>query len=64
MRVLIIPIATRTKKKGLIGQFENGGGEWAPAGMPVEVNTHGFPTQADGKAIPHGIYDFTNDEEW
>jgi hypothetical protein len=32
--------------------------------MPVEVNTHAFPTQADGKAIRCGIYDLTNDEGW
>ena len=53
-----------TKKKELIGQFKNGGREWAPAGKPVEVNTHDFPSQADGKAIPYGVYDLANDEGW
>ena len=53
-----------TKKTELIGQFKNGGRQWAPAGTPVEVNTHDFPSQAEGKAIPYGIYDLANDEGW
>ena len=57
-------ISVDTKKKELVGQFKNGGREWAPAGVPVEVNTHDFPSQADGKAIPYGIYDLANDEGW
>jgi hypothetical protein len=57
-------ISVDTKKKELIGQFKNGGREWAPGGKPVEVNTHDFPSQADGKAIPYGIYDLTHDEGW
>jgi hypothetical protein len=57
-------ISVDTKKKELIGQFKNGGREWAPAGTPVQVNTHDFPSQADGKAIPYGVYDLANDEGW
>ncbi len=57
-------ISVDTKKKELIGSFKNGGREWAPSGVPVEVNTHDFPSQAEGKAIPYGIYDLTNDEGW
>jgi Rhodopirellula transposase DDE domain len=57
-------ISVDTKKKELVGQFKNGGREWAPAGKPVEVNTHDFPSQAEGKAIPYGIYDLANDEGW
>ena len=45
-------ISVDTKKTELIGQFKNGGRQWAPAGTPVEVNTHDFPSQAEGKAIP------------
>jgi hypothetical protein len=33
-------------------------------GKPVEVNTHDFPSQAEGKAIPYGVYDLANDEGW
>jgi hypothetical protein len=50
-------ISVDTKKKELIGEFKNGGREWAPAGAPVEVNTHDFPSQSEGRAIPYGIYD-------
>jgi hypothetical protein len=57
-------IAVDTKNKELIGEFKNGGREWAPAGEPVRVNTHDFPSQARGKAIPYGIYDPTHDEGW
>jgi transposase len=57
-------ISVDTKKKELVGEFKNGGREWAPAGEPVEVNTHDFPSQAEGKAIPYGIYDLANDEGW
>ena len=57
-------ISVDTKKKELIGEFKNGGREWAPAGKPVKVNTHDFPSQASGKAIPYGIYDLAHDEGW
>jgi transposase len=57
-------ISVDTKKKELIGEFKNGGREWAPAGEPVQVNTHDFPSQARGKAIPYGIYDLAHDEGW
>jgi hypothetical protein len=57
-------ISVDTKKKELIGQFKNGGREWAPAGAPVQVNTHDFPSQAQGRAIPYGIYDLAHDEGW
>jgi transposase len=57
-------ISVDTKKKELIGEFKNGGREWAPAGAPIEVNTHDFPSQARGRAIPYGIYDLAHDEGW
>src|SRR4051812_25284172 len=57
-------ISVDTKKKELIGEFKNGGREWAPGGTPVLVNTHDFPSQARGKAIPYGIYDIAHDEGW
>ncbi len=48
-------ISVDTKKKELVGEFKNGGREWAPAGKPVEVNTHDFPSHARGKANPYGV---------
>jgi len=57
-------ISVDTKKKELIGEFKNGGREWARAGEPVEVNTHDFPSHARGKATPYGVYDLALDEGW
>ncbi len=50
-------ISIDTKKKELVGEFENAGAEWHPAGSPPKANTYDFPSMADGKAIPYGIYD-------
>jgi hypothetical protein len=36
-------ISIDSKKKELVGEFANGGREWAKKGCPVEVNTHDFP---------------------
>lgn len=47
-------ISIDTKKKELVGEFKNAGQEWRPAGEPVEVLTHDFPSDAAGKAIPSG----------
>jgi hypothetical protein len=60
-------ISVDTKKKELIGDYANGGTEWAPTGEPERVNVHDFADPALGeyaKAIPYGIYDVANDEGW
>jgi hypothetical protein len=57
-------ISIDTKHRELIGEFKNGGREWAPKGQPVEVNTHDFPSQANGVAIPYGVYDLARNEGW
>jgi hypothetical protein len=54
-------ISIDTKKKELVGQFKNPGREWRPAGAPPRVNTYDFPSIANGKAIPYGIYDIAED---
>jgi hypothetical protein len=48
-------ISVDTKKKELIGCFKNDGKAWSE--QPVEVNDHDFRSQAQGIAIPYGIYD-------
>ena len=48
-------ISIDTKKKELIGPFKNPGDAWSRE--PVAVKDHDFPSEADGKAIPYGIYD-------
>ena len=57
-------ISVDTKHRELVGEFKNGGREWARSGEPVEVNTHDFPSHADGKAIPYGVYDLARNEGW
>jgi transposase len=57
-------ISVDTKKKELLGAFKNAGRQWRPAGQPVEVNTHDFPSDSTGKAVPYGIYDITANTGW
>jgi len=57
-------ISVDTKHRELVGEFKNGGREWARSGEPVEVNTHDFPSHAKGKAIPYGVYDLARNEGW
>jgi hypothetical protein len=44
-----------TKKKELIGNFRNPGRLWCR--QPPEVDEHSFPSQAEGVAVPFGVYD-------
>jgi hypothetical protein len=50
-------ISVDAKKKELVGPFKNGGRTWRPQGKPQEVNTKDFPSLAEGKALPYGVYD-------
>ena len=54
-------ISIDTKKKELVGKFKNPGREWHLAGEPPKVNTYDFPSMAEGKAIPYGVYDIGKD---
>jgi Rhodopirellula transposase DDE domain len=55
-------VSVDTKKKELVGSFENRGRRWQPVGDPEAVNVHDFPAQGIGKAIPYGTYDVRRDE--
>ena len=57
-------ISVDTKKKELVGRYQQGGREWGPAGRPEKVLIHDFRTAAVGKAIPYGIYDVGRDLGW
>jgi len=57
-------ISVDTKKKELVGRYTQAGKEWHPKGEPVDVSTYDFPSQADGKAIPYGVYDVTDNSAW
>jgi hypothetical protein len=48
-------ISVDTKKKELIGNFRNAGRIWCRE--EEIVNVHDFPSDAEGRAVPYGIYD-------
>ena len=48
-------VSIDTKKRELIGNFKNQGTTWERS--PQAVNDHDFRSQADGIAIPYGVYD-------
>ena len=55
-------ISVDCKKKELVGNFKNGGAEWHPRGDAPKVNDHDFLSQAEGRAVPYGVYDIGRDE--
>ena len=48
-------VSIDTKKRELVGNFKNQGTTWERS--PQAVNDHDFRSQADGIAIPYGVYD-------
>ena len=50
-------ISVDTKKKELIGNYENKGRQWRKTRSPVRVNGHDFPDPSVPRAYPYGIYD-------
>lgn len=48
-------LSVDSKKKELIGNFCNAGATWCKSG--TEVNAHDFPSDAQCKAVPYGLYD-------
>ena len=57
-------ISVDAKKRELIGNYKNNGAEWRPKGLPEEVNAYDFLTDAEGVAIPYGIYDLQKNNGW
>jgi transposase len=57
-------ISVDSKKKEQIGNFKNCGREWLPNGIFEDVNIYDFPTLADGKVIPSGLYDIYKNQGW
>jgi len=57
-------ISVDAKKKELIGNFKNNGKEWNNKGKPIETKVYDFPSDAEGKVTPYGIYDITNNKGW
>jgi len=50
-------ISVDTKKKELLGNYDNAGQQWLPAKQPVKVQGHDFPSPEVPRAYPYGIYD-------
>jgi hypothetical protein len=57
-------VSVDTKKKELVGEFNNKGREWQPQGEPIEVLMHDFMNKDLGKAIPYGVYDIAKNQGW
>jgi len=57
-------ISVDTKKKEMVGRYDNPGVTWRPAGDPVRALDHDFPDPDLPKAVPYGIYDLARDEGW
>jgi hypothetical protein len=57
-------VSVDTKKKENLGKKANVGREYRPKGTPREVDTHDFPDNAAGKAIPYGVYDINENKAW
>jgi len=53
-------ISVDAKKKELIGNFKNTGRVWEQEA--TKVNDHDFPSMADGKISPYGIYDISHNQ--
>lgn len=50
-------ISVDTKKKELLGNYDNRGQQWRSAKQPLQVNGHDFPSRDVPRAYPYGIYD-------
>jgi hypothetical protein len=57
-------ISVDAKKKELIGNYKNEGVEWEEQKRPVEVKVYDFLSEAEGKAVPYGVYDITHNQGW
>ena len=57
-------ISVDTKKKELVGEVNNAGAEWRPAGHPDRVRVHDFKDPDLGKVNPYGVYDVAADTGW
>lgn len=53
-------ISVDAKKRELVGNFKNSGRRWRR--KPRDVLDHDFPSWAEGKAIPYGIYDVAHND--
>ena len=57
-------ISVDAKKRELVGNFKNNGVEWHPSGESESVNAYDFLSEADGVAVPYGVYDIKENIGW
>ena len=57
-------ISVDTKKKELVGDFQNNGRERRPKGDPEKVRVHDFVIPQRGRVAPYGVYDVTQNAGW
>jgi transposase len=57
-------VSVDTKKKEVLGNRKNPGRTYRRKGKPREVDTHDFPDDKLGKAIPYGVYDLASNDAW
>jgi len=55
-------ISVDTKKKELVGNYDNQGRQWRKQKQPNKVNGHDFPGPEVPRAHPHGIYDIARNQ--
>lgn len=55
-------ISVDTKKKELIGNYENKGRQWRKSKSAEQVNGHDFPDPEVPRAYPYGIYDMARNK--
>ncbi len=55
-------ISVDTKKKELIGNYENQGRQWRKSKSPEVVNGHDFPDPSVPRAYPYGVYDLARNK--
>ena len=57
-------ISVDTKKKELVGNYQNGGTDYRPKGDPQRVKVHDFQDKELGKVAPYGVYDIATNSGW
>ncbi len=55
-------ISVDTKKKELIGNYENQGRQWRRSKWPALVQGHDFPAPSVPRAYPYGVYDLARNK--
>jgi len=55
-------ISVDTKKKELVGNYENKGRQWRKSKSPARVQGHDFPDPSLPRAYPYGVYDLARNK--